>query len=499
MARIAVGGFQHETNTFAPSKADYEAFVKSGGWPSVTTGNMLFEEMEGRNISAAGFIEEARAAGHELVPTTWAAASPSAHVTDTAFERIAAKILAGIRDAGAIDAVYLCLHGAMVTESHEDGEGEMLRRVRDLVGPGLPIVASLDLHGNITEDMVANATAMVAYVTYPHVDMADTGRRTAVVLDRILVDGTPAKAFRQLDFLIPLSWQCTMMAPSGPIYDRMLDHVRGAVLTASYLPGFPAADIQDCGPTVLAYAETQDEADRVADAVTADVAAHEAAFAGKIYDPDEAVAEALRLSAGASKPVIIADTQDNPGAGGNSDTTGMLRALVSSGAERLALGLMIDEAAAVAARKAGVGAEITVALGGRSGIPGDGPFEATYTVEAISDGNTTGTGPFYKNAKMTLGPSACLRLGGVRTAVASRKVQMADQQLYRFVGIEPTEQAVLVNKSSVHFRADFTPIAEAILVAAAPGPMIADPAKLPWTKLRSGIRLSPMGPVWPGS
>lgn len=499
MTRIAIGGFQHETNTFAPTMADYEAFVKSGGWPSVVTGNTLFEEMEGRNISAAGFIEGARASGHDLVPTTWAAASPSAQVTDEAFERIASKILDGIREAGTIDAVYLCLHGAMVTESHEDGEGELLRRVRDLVGPSLPVVASLDLHGNITETMMANATAMVAYVTYPHVDMADTGRRTAAVLDRILAEGTPAKAFRQLDFLIPLSWQCTMMPPSGPIYDRMLAHVGGDVLTASYLPGFPAADIHDCGPTVLAYAATQTEADRVADAVTADVAAHEAAFAGKIFDPDEAVVEALRLAAGASKPVIIADTQDNPGAGGNSDTTGMLRALVRAGAERAALGLMIDEAAAMAAREAGVGAEITLALGGKSGIPDDAPFEARFTVEAVSDGNTTGTGPFYKNAKLTLGPSACLRVGGVRVAVASRKVQMADQQLFRFVGIEPTEQAVLVNKSSVHFRADFAPIAEAILVAAAPGPMIADPAKLPWTHLRSGIRLSPMGPVWHGS
>lgn len=501
MARIAIGGFQHETNTFAPTKAGFEAFARGGGWPGLVSGEALFDAVKGINISVAGFIDGARAAGHELVPTTWAAAAPSAEVTDDAFERISGLIVEGLRGAlagGRLDAVYLCLHGAMVTESHEDGEGELLRRVRTVVGPDLPVVASLDLHGNITRACFDAATMMVAYKTYPHIDMADTGRRTAALLDKILHEGMPAKAYRQIDFLIPLSWQCTMAEPSGPIYDRMTALESGGVWSVSYLPGFPAADIHDCGPSVLAYGATQGDADRAADAVAADVAGHEADFAGKIYEPDEAVAEAIRLSAGAGKPVVIADTQDNPGAGGNSDTTGMLRALVRAGAERAAIGLIIDPAAARAAHEAGIGATIRVPLGGHSGIPDDAPFEADFVVEALHDGNTTGTGPFYRNARMKLGLSAQLRIGGVRIAVASQKVQMADQALYRFVGIEPTGKAILVNKSSVHFRADFTPIAHAILVAAAPGPMVADCAKLPWHRLRPGIRLSPKGPTWRG-
>jgi len=386
----------------------------------------------------------------------------------------------------------------MVTESHEDGEGEIVAWVRDVVGPDLPVIVSLDLHGNMTRRFHDLVTACVAYKTYPHIDMADTGRRTAEMLDRILVEGKPAKAYRQLDFLIPLSWQCTMMAPSGPIYDRMMAMETGGVWTTSYLPGFPAADIHDCGPSVFAYGATEAEAEAAADAIAADIARLEPEFAGKIYNPDEAVAEAMRLAKGAGKPVVIADTQDNPGAGGNGDTAGMLKALVKAGVEKAAIGLMIDRKAAEAAHAAGIGAEITIPLGGVSGIPGDAPLEATYTVEALHDGNTTGTGPFYRNAKMRLGPSAGLRIGGVRIALASNKVQMADQNLYRYVGIEPTEQAILVNKSSVHFRADFAPIAHEILVAAAPGPMIADPAKLAWTRLRKGMRLSPMGPVWEG-
>ena len=491
MARIVIGGFQHETNTFAPTKAGLDAFTRVGSWPALITGEGLFDAVAGINLSVAGFIDAARAAGHDLVPTTWAAASPSAHVTDAAFEHIAGLIVDGVRAALPADAVYLCLHGAMVTESYEDGEGELVRRVRELVGPDLPVVASLDLHGNITRACFDHATAMVAYVTYPHVDMADTGRRTAALLDRILTEGAPAKAYRQLDFLIPLSWQCTMMEPAEGIYARLLAATGGPVWSGSFLPGFPAADIADCGPSILAYGTTQDDADRAAEAISADVYGNEAAFAGKIYAPDEAVAEAIRISKGARKPVVIADTQDNPGAGGDSDTTGMLRALVAAGAENAALGLIVDPAAAEAAHKAGVGGKVTLGLGGKSGIPGDGPFDGTFKVEALSDGKVIGTGPFYHNARMQLGTSACLRIGGVRIAVASRKVQMADRSLYRFVGIEPTEQAILVNKSSVHFRADFAPIAEQILVAAAPGPMIADPADLPWTRLRNGVRLRP--------
>jgi len=489
MARIVIGGFQHETNTFAPSLAELAAFERGGGWPALTTGEPLFEAVEGINISIAGFVEAAKAAGHDLVPTTWAAAPPSSYVTDEAFEHIAGLIVEGIRQALPADAVYLCLHGAMVTQSHEDGEGELVRRVREVIGPGLPLVVSLDLHGNITRAHVDGATAMVAYVTYPHIDMAGTGKRTAALLDRILAEGAPAKAYRQLDFLIALPWQTTMMEPAAGIYDRLLKATSGDVWSVSFLPGFPAADIHDCGPSVLAYGRTQAEADAAADAVVADVIANRAGFSGPIYDPDAAVAEALRLAAGADKPVVIADTQDNPGAGGDSDTTGMLRALVAAGVDRAAIGLIVDQAAAEAAAKAGVGAEITLGLGGKSGIPGDAPFEATFTVEALSDGVTTGTGPFYRNARMRLGPSAQLRIGGVRIAVASAKVQMADQNLYRFIGIEPTEQRVLVNKSSAHFRADFTPIASHILVAAAPGPMIADPKDLRWSKLRPGVEV----------
>jgi microcystin degradation protein MlrC len=226
------------------------------------------------------------------------------------------------------------------------------------------------------------------------------------------------------------------------------------------------------------------------------VVGHEDDFDGRIFSPDEGVRYAMELAAGANKPIIIADTQDNPGAGGDSDTTGMLRALVRNNAIRAAIGVIYDPASAKQAHAAGVGASITLALGGKSGIPGDAPYKETFVVEKLSDGEFVASGPYYGGRDMEMGPSACLRIGDVRVVVSSHKAQLADQSMYRYVGIEPTEQAILVNKSSVHFRADFEPIAEKLLICAAPGAMPADPASLPWTRLRPGIRVKPNGPAF---
>jgi microcystin degradation protein MlrC len=204
----------------------------------------------------------------------------------------------------------------------------------------------------------------------------------------------------------------------------------------------------------------------------------------------------MELAKRASKPIVIADTQDNPGAGGDSDTTGMLRALVRNGATKAAIGVIVDPEAAQAAHAAGPGAVIRLALGGKSGIPGDAPYDETFIVERLSDGLFAAPGPYFGGSNMNLGPSASLRIGSVRVVVASRKAQLADQAMFRYVGIEPTEQTILVNKSSVHFRADFEPIAEKIIICAAPGAMPADTADLPWTRLRPGLRIKPNGPAF---
>jgi len=347
MARIAVGGFQHETNSFAPSPTRLADFIAADGWPGLSRGEILFDAVAGINLPAAGFIAAARDANHSLVPLLWCAAPPLGLVEADAYERIAEMLLADLAAAGPLDALYLDLHGAMIADHVEDGEGELLRRIRALVGPDLPIVASLDLHANVTASMVELATLLVAYRTYPHVDMADTGARVAGLLDRLLARGRPwSKAFRKLDFLVPLPWQCTMVEPAAGLYRRLAELEATAasqLASLSFATGFPPADIAETGPAVLAYGVSQAAADAAAATLAATALAAEADFAGKVWSPDAAVAEAMRLAATASRSVILADTQDNPGAGTNSDTIWLTEALLRQGASA-AVGLICDPA-----------------------------------------------------------------------------------------------------------------------------------------------------------
>ena len=210
-----------------------------------------------------------------------------------------------------LDGVYLDLHGAMVTEHLDDGEGELLKRVRALVGPDVPVVASLDLHANVTRAMVQHADALVCYRTYPHIDMAETGQRAAALLAQRLA-GTPRSrvALRQLPYLIPLCWQSTDIEPSRSLYQLVGKLETRGAQSVSFATGFPAADFPDCLPAVWAYGATQDEADAAADALTRAVLDAERDFGGTLYTPDDAVTTALRLAQDASAPIVIADAQD---------------------------------------------------------------------------------------------------------------------------------------------------------------------------------------------
>jgi microcystin degradation protein MlrC len=490
--KILIAGFQHETNTFAPTKASYPSFVQGEGFPPLVRGIDVLT-LRNVNVPIGGFIKAAEANGHDLTPVIWAGASASAHVTTDAFERIGGEIIDAVRKGG-FDAIYLDLHGAMVTEHHDDGEGEILERVRQIVGDRMPVVVSLDLHANVTARMFRHASGLVAYRTYPHVDMAETGERAARILDRLLAERRPLQcAVRRVPFLIPVNGMCTLVEPASEMY-RLLETLEDEpVVSLSFAPGFPAADFPECGPTVWAYSFSKEAADRAVDALFSKLVAEESRWDVPFLTPDEAAIEAIRLSRTAFKPVIVADTQDNPGVGGDSNTMGMVRALLRNGASEAAVGVIWDADAAAAAHRAGVGARISLALGGRSGVRGDAPLEAVFEVEHLSDGRFRFDGPMLHGMQGELGPVACLRVEGVRIAVSSIKMQIFDRNLFRVAGIEPERMKILVNKSSVHFRADFEAIAEAILVAKAPGPMAADPADLPWEHLDPDIRIRPMG------
>ena len=484
MAHIAIAGFLHETNTFVDRHTDMDAFVTADAWPGLVLGLNLLEEVAGANIAIAGFIKEAASYGHKMLPLLWASANPSGLVTHLAFEKIWSLMARELKQAMPVDALFLDLHGAMVAEHVEDGEGELLARIRSIIGPGVPIVAALDFHANISPRMVALTDALTVYRTYPHVDMSDTGRRAAIVLQRILAGERLHKAYRQIPFLIPLPWQCTLIEPLASLMHLVEQLERDGNVSAAIVPGFPLADIYDCGPSVLAYgtdvAATEAVAQRLFDAMLA----QRTAFSGQIYSPAQAVSHALASSG--DRPIILVDTQDNPGGGAAGDTTDILHELVRQRAPDACVGLLCDPAAAAAAHAAGVGATIELALGAHSGI-GAAPLVGRYIVEALGNGQFTGTGPFYLGCRMNLGLMARLRLDGIQILVASHKQQAADQAMFRHLDIDPARQRILVLKSSVHFRADFAQLAREILIVAASGENVADVTQLHYQKLRPGV------------
>ena len=491
MARIAVAGFRHETNTFAPAKASLTDFEQGYSWPPLTRGPAVAEAVRGYNLALAGFIEAAQRAGHEIVPLLWASASPSAHVEERAYERIAGMLFDSLQAAAPVDAIFLSLHGAMVTEHLEDAEADTIKRVRDALSPlgwRIPVVVTLDYHANISPAMVGRASALLGYRTYPHADMAETGANMLPWLERLLKgEQLGERVFRQIPFLFPLVWGCSTPPPASRIVSMIPALERKHDVLLTFAGGFPAADIHDCGPSVVAYGADKVACQAAVDALADAVIAAEAEFTGALLGPEEAVARALAHKG--HGPVVIADVQDNPGAGGTADTMGLLKALVAADAPGSVCGMIFDPHVASLASRSGEGSEITAALGGKHGVEDDSPLTATFQVEKVGDGLVDCDGPLYKGAHMELAPMALLRLGNVQIVVCSKKVQAADLAFFRHLGIEPTEARILALKSSVHFRGAFDPIAAETILCAAPGPMVMDLKALEFTRLRPGVRM----------
>lgn len=494
--RIALGGMQHETNTFAPLRTTYENFTTGSAWPGLTQGNDIFSVMPGRNIPLSGFM---KAADHwDLVPLLWTFAEPSGYVTDDAFNRISTQLIQALQQANQLDGVYLDLHGAMVTETHEDGEAELLRLVREVVGQDLPVVVSLDLHGNLSPEFFERASAVTIYRTYPHLDMAETGARAQQLLSELLDKQTPFhKAWRQLDYIIPITSQSTMLEPAQTLYACLNELTVPGIASIDMALGFPPVDITHTGASVIAYGHDEQAVEHAADTLFNELKKAESKFNNPLVPASDAVKKAMLLAVTSRKPIVIADPQDNPGAGGMGDTTGLLHALLDAGAQGAALSLLWDESTATQAHAAGVGATILVSLGCKFPEYSDPPVEIQVTVESISNGVFDFTGPMYAGSTANFGPCACLLLhhdrANVRVIVGSIRSQNADQSMFRALGVEPLEQQILVLKSAVHFLNDYASIAEEVIFAEAKGANPCDLNALKYTRLRQGVKIGPHG------
>ena len=483
--RIAVGGFMHESATFVDAPTTWDDFARTGAWPGYHEGDAMLKIMEGLNIGLPCFVDEVRKAGHEVIPIAWTMAQPAGPVTSHAFERITATLVDGYRRSGA-DVIFCELHGAMVADEFDDAEGELLRRIRAVVGPDVPVVGTLDLHVNMSDLMVETTNLLSAYRTYPHVDWGETGRRVARWLDRALGWGPrPAKAMRRMPFLIPVTAGCSMISPVKEIYTLLEQIETETGVHLSFVPGFPPADIADCGPAVFGYGADQATVDRAVDRLTDAVNAAEPVFAAQRVQPvTEAVANAIRISANAKKPVILADTQDNPGAGSPSNTTGIIKELLRQGAESAVVGNFHDPELAAAAHAAGVGAHLNAPI---SDVPGP------WTVVALSDGAFEGTSPMLRSKVAQMGKTAVLKQDGVEVLVISIRQQPIHTEAFSHIGVDPRQRKIVALKSSVHFRAGFQPIAQEVITCASPGMNLADPADFVYRKLPGNIRRRPGG------
>lgn len=497
--RIALGGLQHETNSFAPGTASLADFEAPRGWPPLSRGAKMLAALEGTPVAARGALEVARAAGAEVVPLLWGLALPSGPVEHAAFEALRDEICRALSAAAPLDGVYLDLHGAMMTTRDGDAEGALLEAVRACVGPGVPVVISLDLHANVSPGMVAAVDGMTAYRTYPHIDMADTGARAMRRLLALLA-GAPQRylVLRQPGFLIPLVAQATAAAPVSGLYASAAaqEAVQGGAVTITL--GFPLADTVDAGPALVVEHEDPACAEAMADTALRVWEDARDAFSARLLEPHEAVAAALSMPPGPG-PAVIADVQDNPGGGGTNDTTGLLRALLNARADGALLVHISDEVALGAALAAGERGIMHESLGGRAD-PGTGaPVPGPWRVDTLADGDFIGEGPMYGGTSIRMGPLAIVSQKGVAVILAGGRMQASEPGLLRHLGIDPVEVPILAVKSSVHFRAAYEPMARAVLLARAPGRVEMDLSRLPLTQARrrssvAGVAADPLAP-----
>jgi len=488
--RVVVAGMSHETNTFSPVVTDLARFSGSGRTPPA--GEAAIAIYRGTATCLGGFLSVCEARGVDVVVPVAASAAPSGPVEDDAFEHIADKIVAAAR-AGC-DAMLLDLHGAMVTRSFDDGEGELLRRIRS-VARDVPIAVALDMHANLYPAMVEHANVIAGYHTYPHIDMDETARRAALPLFR-MIDGevAPVMGWGNAPMLPHVMRQGTDDFPNDALQARARAlEANGSALAVSVFTGFPHADIREAGLSVVVVADR----DRAAAAQMRDELLDLAwdnreQFVYRVEPLEESVGRARAIGATRGDgPVILLDHYDNTASGGTMDTTEVLAEILRQGLEDVAVFGIYDPAAVGQMIEAGVGAEVSLSLGGKLAMPAlraqSKPLAIKGRVKLISDGRFPATVAMSRGLTMNMGRAAVLTTGNVDIAVISRHIEPFDPGCFTSLGIDPRARRFLMLKSRIHYRVGFKPIARAIVECAGRGVCTSDYGELRFEHVRRPI------------
>lgn len=480
--RIAVAEFKHETNCFCPNKAgrkEYEeAYLKFG--------DEVISYFKGTKTDVGGMIAASEKEGFEIIPIMATFATPTGLTTRDMFEFARSRIIKAIAETNP-DGVLLSLHGAMVAENAPDAEGELLKAIRQAVGTKMPTITTLDLHGNATDLMVGNANAFFPYETYPHIDGFERGYEAGVCLVKMLRgEISPVMKLKHIPLLAqPIE---TASEPHATLLQKVHQWEKNPkVINVAVMHGFPWSDIPDATMSVIAVTDGDR---KLAEEIGTDMARaiweRRDKFRKKFLSPEEAVKEAMAFPDG---PVIIADVADTPGGGGTSDSTFVLKALLEAGAKNVALALIRDPKSVQQAIDAGVGNRVKLNLGGRFApreVTG-GPLEVAGAVRTIANGQFIVKGPMTRGLQVNMGRTVVLDVDDIEIIIVERHLQAYDQEVFRRVGIEPTEKKIIVLKSAIHYKASFGPIAKKIFDVDTPEYLTMNFASLPFKNIRRPV------------
>lgn len=490
-ASVVLAEFAHESNTFVHSttnRADFED-------RRALFGAELVQELRDTNSEIAGYLTALEAADCAIEPAMAVSATPGGVVERSTFEHFWSHLEDNLTEAlPAVDGVALALHGAMVLEDDLDGDGLILERVRDIVGDDRHIVATLDLHTNITDRMLGAADALIAYEEYPHTDTFDTGRTGGELLTSLIrTDQWPVSHIERPPLLSSGPNQNTSISPMA---DLMAAARRAeedeAVYKVNVTPGFFRSDIPEAGFAVSTVAQHGTAAREASRSIAEQAWAARDAFHVDYPTPTEAVETAVERVRGVeapAAPIVLGDVGDNPGGGATGDETAMLRALLDTGVEDAGLVLIHDPAAVERCLTAGVGGEVTLDLGGKKPDSQTAPIEGlTGRVRAITDGQFRNTGPMSTGTLNDTGRTIRFEcIPGPAVVITEKRIQPLDAELWRHVGVQPERLDLIVVKSANHYRADYDRIAAEVIPVDSPGGNTIDPSDYDYKRIHRPI------------
>ncbi|HJN09428.1 MAG: M81 family metallopeptidase [Pirellulaceae bacterium] len=481
--RIATGGIIHETSTCVDTPTTTSQFEFDRG---IIRGVDMLERFRGTNVCTGGFIEGAENNDFELVPLLRASAFPNGLIVREDYDALKQELLERLaeaeRESGPVDGALLDLHGAMVIDGIDDGDGDVIEAFRDYLGPDRPIVVTQDLHGNHTRARVAGADALVGFDTFPHIDMAQRGVEAAkIIAGTVRGEIRPRMAIHQ----VPLFWSTPCQVTAHPPMDDVLRYVheienRPVIVCVTIATGFPWANVPEAGCSVMVVADGDEGlAQQTADELGHWIWQHRQRW----YSPPLTVRGGLQRGEETGKyPIILADHADNTGGGSPGDSTEVLQTFLDLALQDALILYMVDNQVAVQAQRAGVGNHITVSLGGKSSPVQGQPVQADAEILATSDGAFAYDGPMFAGLTGSMGTSAWLRINGINIVVVTAREQPFDMAFARSLGIDCAKMKYISLKSAAHFRAAFEPIAGSIHNIDAAGIHTHDFSQLPSSK-----------------